>query len=108
MALPPSRFAAAFRHHVLPAIAVTLETHALFLALDLESWSDALDAILTPARRRGFYWLPQPHQDALLDWVEVELLRLETEAFRQTERHERRFAHVHADIDRWNDAVLRG
>ena len=67
-------FTACFRRHVIPLLKREITTAASQLSLDLASWTEAQDCVLTVARRHGALHLEERRFDGLVDWVACRLL----------------------------------
>lgn len=106
MSLPPSSFAREFRAKVIPILEKSYEVQALFAALDIIDFYEGYRAVMNDAWRYHAQWLPEEHFSALEDWV---MDQMNTWMLRQelkVEEHDKKFARVHADVERWNNAVL--
>ena len=74
MNLPPSSFADTFRATVVPRLRPVIEARGLFVALEMETFTEARGDLIREAGRLGAYHLPPEHLDALSDWIARELV----------------------------------
>lgn len=70
-----SSFAAAFRDLVMPDLRRSCRLQALSMARDRCDFSEATDAVLAQAQRRGATHLPDGLISELIDWIDATLLR---------------------------------
>lgn len=70
-----SAFASAFREIVIPDLARMCQSRGLFVALDLDGYSEAFDEIVATAARRGALHLAGDMFRQLEDWIATELLK---------------------------------
>lgn len=101
-ALPPSSFAREFRAHVVPKLMVACELHGLFVALRIETVREANAEVVAVALDHRAEFLPNEHFSALEDWILDELLAKATAKENEIEIRTARFAHVVADVERWD------
>lgn len=100
MSLPPSDFAAMFRALIVPRLRPMIEARGLFLALELEGFSEARGAIIREAGRLGAYNLPSEHLVALEDWIGSEILAaFDRQSITPSDK-------VWRDVQAWNASVM--
>lgn len=107
MTLPPSAFAATFRANAIPRLARMAEARGLFVALGLETPTEAHAALMAEAWRHRAQYLPPEHFDHLEAWALDALLAAAAKHDDMLEERAARLAHVTADVERW-DAQVRG
>lgn len=106
MNLPPSAFAREFRARVVPKLALACELRGLFVALRLETVTQAHAEVMAEAWRHDVAHLPEEHFAQFEQWALDTLLARATVKRDEIEERRKKFAHVTADVERWNAAVM--
>lgn len=106
VSLPPSSFAGEFRRVAIPVLARSCEVHGLFVALRLETVSQALAEVMAEAWRHDAAWLPEEHFEQLETWVMDTLLTAAAVKREAADARGAALAHVTDDVERWNAAVM--
>lgn len=105
MSLPPSAFADAFRAHAVPKLSRLCEAHGLFIALGLETVSEAHAAVISEAWRADAQHLPEEHFAELEDWLFDTLMTAAVSKQAMIEARDASVAHVTEDVMKWDAAV---
>ena len=106
MPAPSTPFANDFRALIVPRLRRVCLHHGLEVALGLTGFVDAEAAVWGEAWRLGASHLPEEQCLDLEDWVARTLLTAIGEHETRIAAHRAAMAHVHADVTRWNSAVI--
>jgi len=103
--LPPSSFAREFRARVVPKLLLACELHGLFVALRLETVTQAYAEVMAIAWEHDAAHLPEEHFNHLEAWAMDALLARATVKRDEIQARDADMAHVTEDVERWFEAV---
>lgn len=106
MTLPPSSFAREFRARAVPKLTLACELHGLFVALRLETVTEAHAAVMGEAWRHDAAWLPEEHFAQFEAWALDTLLAQATVKRAMVDARDETMKATTAEVERWNAAVL--